>query len=58
MTDLQELINTANSLCNNLDKAASEEKRFCDEIIVRLEQMSWEVFRTANELEEIKSYLS
>lgn len=58
MTNLQELIETANRLSQTLEQAASEEKRFCDDICIRLEQMSWEMFRTANELNEIKEYIA
>lgn len=57
MTDLQELIETTMKLCNNLDKAASEEKRFCVDLQLRFEKMSWEMLRAANELREIKNYI-
>jgi len=58
MTNLQELIDTANKLSKTLEKAASEEKRFCADICIKLEQLSWEIFRTATELNEIKEYIA
>lgn len=58
MTNLQELIETAQRLSNRLEQAASEEKRFCVDIQLRFEQLSWELFRTANELNEIKHYIA
>lgn len=58
MTNLEELIETANLLSNRLEKAACEEKRFCTDICMRLEQMSWEMYKTASELNEIKYYIS
>lgn len=57
MTNLEELIQTAQLLSNRLELAASEEKRFCVNICMALEKMSWEMFRTANELNEIKEYI-
>jgi hypothetical protein len=56
MTNLQELIETAHRLSNSLEQAANEEKRFCVDIQIRLEALSWELYRTANELREIKNY--
>ncbi len=57
MTNLQELIETANRLSRNLEKAAYEEKRFCVDICLRLEQLSWETLRTADELKSISDYI-
>lgn len=56
MTNLQELIETALRLSLNLEKAANEEKRFCVDLQLRFEQMSWEMYRHANELKEISNY--
>ncbi len=55
-TPLQELIEAADRLCNNLDIASQNEKKFCDNICMRLEQFSWEAFKMSNELKEIKEY--
>lgn len=57
MTNLQELIDTANKLSERLGNAASEEKRFCVDLQFRFEQLSYEMLRMANELIEIKSYI-
>lgn len=57
MTNLQELIETANRLSKRLEEAANEEKRFTVDICMTLERMSWEIYRTANDLESIKSYI-
>jgi hypothetical protein len=57
MTNLQELIETANRLCANLEKAANDEMKFSVDIQLKLEQMSWEMYRTANDLKEIKEYI-
>ncbi len=56
MTNLEELIQTAQRLSKKLEMASEEESRFCVDICLRLEQMSWDIFRTASELEEIKNY--
>lgn len=57
MTNLQELIETANNLSNSLDRAAQNEKKFCHDICMSLEQMSYEIFKIANGLNEIKNYI-
>ncbi len=57
MTNLQELIETANRLSQNLERAANDEKRFSIDICMTLEKMAWEIYRTANDLEAIKSYI-
>ncbi len=56
MTNLEELIHTAQKLSDRLEMAAAEEKRFCVDICMRLECLSWEMLKTANELAEIKNY--
>lgn len=57
MVTLQELIDTANNLSINLEVAANQEMKFCVDIQLRFEQMSWDLMRTANELKEIKGYI-
>jgi hypothetical protein len=57
MTNLQELIETANRLSKRLEDAANDEKRFCVDLQLRFESLSWEMLRTANELESIRGYL-
>ena len=58
MTNLQELIDTANRLSKRLEQAASDEIKFSIDICMRLESMSWEIYRNANELNEIKQYIA
>lgn len=57
MTDLQKLIETALLLSQNLEKAASEEKRFCVDICMTLEKMSWEAMCLSNDLQSIKNFV-
>lgn len=57
MTNLQELIETAMRLSETLSNAANEEIRFCVDIQMKLEQMSWEMLRMANEIQEVKNYI-
>ena len=54
MTNLNELIETANRLSNRLEQAANDEKSFCFELQSRFEKMSWECLRLANEIQEIR----
>ena len=56
MTNLQELIDTANRLSQRLEVAATDEMRFGIDLCMNLERMSWEALRWANDLQEIKSY--
>lgn len=58
MTNLQELIDIANKLSMRLEQAASEEIRFCIDIQLKFEQLSWELLRTANEINDIKEYIA
>ena len=53
---LAELINAADSLNKRLDFAASEEMRFCSEMGLKFEQLSWEMLRMGNEIKQIQSY--
>lgn len=57
MTDLAELIETATRLSNRLSQAADDEKSFCVDLQLRFERLSWELFKVANEIQEIKYYL-
>ena len=54
MTGLEELIDTADKLSASLEKAASDEKKFCHDICFALEKYSWDMYRLANEIREIK----
>jgi len=57
MTNLQELIETAKRLSDRLQQAANDENEFCVDIQMRLESISWEFYRQANELNQIKEYI-
>lgn len=57
MTDLELLIETANKLSETLDRMAENEKRFGYEICHKLEMLSWDMFRTAGDIKEIKDYI-
>ena len=57
MTNLEELIETTQILSDRLDQAANDEKKFGYDICMRLESMSWETLRLANEIKEIKNYV-
>lgn len=56
MTNINELIETAQRLSNRLETAANDEKKFCTEIQLTLEKMSWDIYRTANDLKAIRDY--
>jgi hypothetical protein len=56
MTNLQQLIETTENLVNSLDLASQNEKKFCLDICIELEKMSWETFRIMNDLKQIKQY--
>jgi len=57
MTNLQELIETANRLSQRLEQASAEETRFSVDICLILERMSWDFYKSANDLQEIRDYL-
>lgn len=57
MTDLELLIQTANKLSDTLDRMAENERRFGFEICHKLEQLSWDIYRTAGDLKSIKEYI-
>jgi hypothetical protein len=53
MNDLEELIKTADALCARLTNMAAEETRFSSELCHKLEMMSWDAWRSANDLKEL-----
>ncbi len=57
MTNLEELIEMANTLSQRLEQAANDEKKFSYALQLIFENMSWEQMRLANEITEIKNYL-
>lgn len=56
MTNIEELMASAERLCASLDEAASNEKKFCHNVLNELERMSWEALRISNDLKQIKEY--
>lgn len=56
MSDLQDLINAADNLCNSLEVIANNDKKFCVDIQLELERYSWEMYRMKQNLQELKSY--
>lgn len=52
MNEVEELIKTADALCAKLEKAALDERRFCNELCAKFEIMSWELWRSANDMKE------
>lgn len=57
MTSVQELVETINKLCENLDRMAQNEKKFCVDMQIALERTSWEMMRHANDLKELAYYV-
>ena len=57
MTDIEELIESANKLCTSLDTLSQNEKRFNDNLLTAFERMSWEIYKQVNDLKEIQEYL-
>jgi hypothetical protein len=50
MNDLDELIKTGELLIQRLERAAKDEKKYSDELCHVLEQLSWEAWRSTNDL--------
>lgn len=57
MTDLEELIRSADRLCKSLDDCAKNDRAFSDNVCHDLERMSWETMRLTNDLRQIKDYV-
>lgn len=57
MTDLEQLVKAADNLCNTLEKASQEDRRFNDGICEILERYSWDCYKMKNHLNEIKEYI-
>lgn len=56
MNELDELIATAEKLCESLDKASENEKKLCLDICHNLEILSWETLKITNDLKQIREY--
>lgn len=57
MNDINELVETVNRLCARIDEMAANEKKFCVDMQIALEQTSWEITRHANSLKELAYYV-
>jgi len=57
MTDLEQLIETAERLSQRLARMAEDERRFGWELSMQLENISYDVFCNANAIKEIESKL-
>ena len=58
MTDLEQLIEVVNELCNTLSNMADNERKFGFEICHHLEILSYDTLKTANGLKQINHYLT
>lgn len=56
MNDINELVETVKRLCDNIDQMANNEKKFCVDMQIALEQASWEITRHANHIKELAYY--
>lgn len=56
MKDLADLLETADKLIKSLERAAMQDKAFCAELCLKFEVMSWEAWRTTNDLREAINY--
>ena len=54
MDNFQDLIDSLMAISKQLEESANNERRFCADLQLRFEQMSWEMLRSANELRYIK----
>lgn len=55
--DLQELINTCDSLCKRLDEMANEEVRFGFQFQQEIERISWEIMKNTEDMKSIKEWV-
>lgn len=54
---MKDLVDAAEKLCNSLEIASQNELRFCYDLCLELERMSWEALRMRNDLIAIKEDL-
>jgi hypothetical protein len=55
-TDLQELIDTAKTLCERLEQAAKDEQQMCQELQDEFEMLSWQAFKVMEDIKLIKQF--
>lgn len=51
---VDELIEAAENLCRNLELASTNETKFCADVCMHFEQYSWELYKMASNMREIK----
>jgi hypothetical protein len=56
MSNIQELIDTADRLCQNIDTTIENDKKYCDDVLMELERISWSMLRMRNDLMTIKQW--
>jgi hypothetical protein len=54
MSSIDELVASADRLCDTLAMAAANEIKFCVEMCLELERYSWEMHRMSNHIKEMK----
>lgn len=57
MSDIEQLIETAYKLSNTLSMLADNERKFGYDLCYRIEQLSYDMNKSANDLKDIRSYL-
>jgi hypothetical protein len=55
-TDLEQLVEAADRLCDTLDLESKNDKKFCDAIQAELERLSWASARICRDLKAIREY--
>ena len=58
MSEIQELISSTDRLCSTFDQLLLNEKKFCHELALELERMSWETMRMRNDMTYLKERFS
>lgn len=56
MSELQELVESADRFCRNLQVAADNEKKFCIDLCYELERYSNQIGKMKSELEALNQY--
>ncbi len=56
MTDLEELVASADRLCSTLEDLANQDRRFCAMIQHNFDELSYQAFVMSENLKSIKDY--
>lgn len=57
MSDIDQLIETTQNLCNTLDRMAEDERKYGFEIAQALEFLGYDAFKISENLKSIKDYV-